>query len=452
MVRRIRRGAGVTLVSASQSERDPRAPRQAALLAAFRRVRAATVAMTEGLSAEDCVLQSMPDASPVKWHLAHVTWFFETFVLEAAIGTRYVPFDPAFRVLFNSYYVGVGDRHPRPERGMISRPALERVFEYRRAIDERVADLLRTSVVDACLLDVIELGLHHEQQHQELILTDLKHHFWKNPLHPAYRAAPVSADAVDAPLPPAAFIERPEGIAQIGALPEGFAFDNERPRHRVWLAPFAIAARPITCGEYLRFIEDRGYSRAELWLSDGWDLCVREGWEAPLYWQRIDRDDTGSAWQLFTLYGMRSLALDEPVAHVSYYEADAYARWSGARLPTEAEWECVADTGIDAPDRGHLYDGTHVHPRRVDATSRPRLQQLYGDVWEWTQSAYLPYPGFRVADGAVGEYNGKFMINQMVLRGGSCATPIGHMRASYRNFFPPQARWQFSGIRLARDA
>ena len=409
-----------------------RASRQQTLLEVFRRVRATTVAMTEGLSAEDCMLQSMPDASPVKWHLAHVTWFFETFVLEAARGSaicppvgqtsgdQYAPFDPAFRVLFNSYYVGVGERHPRAERGMISRPTLERVFEYRYAIDERVEALMNLSEVDAPLLDVIELGLHHEQQHQELILTDLKHHLWKNPLRPAYRNGPDDVRDSFAPSSPVRFIERPEGIAQIGADAEGFAFDNERPRHRVWLAPFAIASRPVTCGEYLCFIEDRGYARPELWLSDGWDARLREGWEAPLYWER---EDHGTAWQVFTLCGMRPVATDEPVAHVSYYEADAYARWAGARLPTEAEWECAA----------------------------PTMKDAHGDVWQWTQSAYLPYPGFRTAGGAVGEYNGKFMVNQMVLRGRSCATPAGHARSSYRNFFPPPARWQFSGIRIAKD-
>ncbi len=289
---------------------------------------------------------------------------------------------------------------------------------------------------------MIELGLHHEQQHQELLLTDLKHHLWKNPTRPAYRGAP--------PVPhrespkPTSFVERPGGICRIGHDGDRFAFDNERPRHRVWIEPFAIASRPVTCGEYRAFIDDGGYARPEFWLSDGWDACVREGWQAPLYWQR-DRADAD--WSLFTLYGMRPFDGEEPVAHVSYYEADAYARWAGARLPTEAEWECVAQS--EPIDSGRLYDGTNVHPRRGDDAGG--VQQLFGDVWQWTQSAYLPYPGFATAPGAVGEYNGKFMINQMVLRGASCATPAGHARASYRNFFPPQTRWQFSGIRLARD-
>ena len=386
------------------------------------------------------MLQSMPDASPVKWHLAHLTWFFETFVLEPAIGPRYVPFDPSFRTLFNSYYVGIGERHPRAERGLISRPSLETVYAYRRAVDERIDTLLRTTGLTDALLDVIELGLHHEQQHQELILTDLKHHLWKNPARPTYRQRPshsCSQTGLET-----TFVERPEGIAQIGADIEGFAFDNERPRHRVWLAPYAIASRPVTCGDYLRFVDAGGYAQAEWWLSDGWDTRSREGWEAPLYWESSD-----DGWTVFTLNGPRALTVDEPMAHVSYYEADAYARWAGARLPTEAEWECVAETVGGVPDDAHLYDGVHVHPRAADDAGL----RLYGDVWQWTQSAYLAYPGFATAPGAVGEYNGKFMINQMVLRGGSCATPLGHMRASYRNFFPPQTRWQFSGIRLARD-
>ena len=421
-------------------ETDAQAERQTALLDEYLRVRRITVAMTDGLTAEDCMIQSMPDASPVKWHLAHLTWFFETFVLEPSAGPDHQPFDPAFRVLFNSYYVGVGDRHPRAERGLISRPSLERVFAYRAAVDERVAVLMRSRPLPDAMLDVIELGLHHEHQHQELILTDLKHHLWKNPMRPVYRDA---VAAVDRAVPPMTFIERPEGVAQIGAREEGFAFDNERPRHRVWLAPFAIASRTVTCGEYLAFIADGGYERPEFWLSEGWDVRTREGWAAPLYWERA-----ADRWTVFTLNGPKPLATDEPLAHVSYFEADAYARWAGARLPTEAEWECAAEAiGVDVPANSHLYDGSHVHPRVADDES----PNLYGDVWQWTQSAYLPYPGFSTAPGAVGEYNGKFMINQMVLRGGSCATPVGHLRASYRNFFPAHTRWQFAGIRLARD-
>ena len=420
---------------------DEPAGRQSRLLSDYRRVRSLSVAMAAGLSPEDCQIQSMPDASPVKWHLAHLTWFFETFVLEVEHGDAYEPFDPTFRVLFNSYYVGIGARHPRAERGLISRPSLDRVYEYRAVVDGRMEGLLASRALGAAMLDVVELGLHHEHQHQELLLTDLKHHLWKNPLRPVYRARSASTrpDAVTE----MRFVARPEGIGRIGTDTDGFAFDNERPRHRVWLAPFAIASRPVVVGEYLRFIEDGGYRRPELWLSDGWDTCVREGWQAPLYWER---DDDG--WTMFTLNGMQALDPAEPVAHVSYYEAEAYARWAGARLPTEAEWECVAEEHAGALDAAHLYDGVHVHPRPHEA-SQP--MQLFGDVWQWTQSAYLPYPGFETAAGAVGEYNGKFMINQMVLRGGSCATPRGHVRSSYRNFFPPHVRWQFSGIRLARD-
>ncbi len=437
LVRGLRRGACVS--SVLSNDVAPDRPRQSRLAEDYKRVRSLTIAMVDGLSAEDCQVQSMPDASPVKWHLAHLTWFFETFVLEAG-DARYVPFDPAFRVLFNSYYVGVGRRHPRAERGLISRPSLERVLEYRHDIDRRMAALMSAQPLSDALLDVVELGLHHEQQHQELTLTDLKHHLWMNPLRPAYREAVGRPSSTASPM---SFVGRPEGIAQIGSDDTGFTFDNERPRQRVWLAPFAIASRVVNCGEYLRFIEDGGYRRPELWLSDGWDASQREGWEAPLYWQRLGTDD----WQVFTLNGSKPVDHDEPVAHVSYYEAEAFARWAGVRLPTEAEWECVAEQHRASLDTAHLYDGTHVHPR-APASDEARM---YGDVWQWTQSAYLPYPGFRTADGAVGEYNGKFMINQMVLRGGSCATPVGHVRASYRNFFPPQTRWQFSGIRLARD-
>jgi ergothioneine biosynthesis protein EgtB len=423
---------------------DHPSPRQTALLAALMQARAATVAMTEGLSPEDCLIQSMPDASPIKWHLAHVTWFFETFVLEPH-SDDFVAFDPAFRVLFNSYYVGVGQRHPRAERGLISRPSLDEVYAYRASVDGRIARLMQDRRLPDALLDLIELGLHHEHQHQELLLTDLKHHLWKNPLRPVYREAPARVASVS--IGDIAFIERPEGIAQIGASAgpthRGFTFDNERPRHRVWLAPFGIASRVVTCGEYLRFIDDGGYRDPTWWLSDGWDALSREGWQAPLYWERDPQGD----WQLFTLNGMKPIDPHEPLAHVSYYEADAYARWAGARLPTEAEWECIAEATARSASSPHLFDGVHVHPRAADGPG----VQMQGDVWQWTQSAYLPYPGFRQAEGAVGEYNGKFMINQMVLRGGSCATPVGHVRPSYRNFFPPQTRWQFAGIRLARD-
>ncbi|PPE70698.1 ergothioneine biosynthesis protein EgtB [Caldimonas thermodepolymerans] len=411
----------------------------AALHGAYRAVREQTEALAEGLSAEDCLLQSMPDASPVKWHLAHTTWFFETFVLERAVpGYRSV--DPAYRRLFNSYYVGVGERHPRPERGMLSRPTLDEVRAYRCLVDERMAGLLAQPDLPDDLAALVELGLHHEQQHQELVLTDLKHHFSRNPLAPAYRPRPPAVHAVHVAGERLTFLG---GLVEIGHGGCGFSFDNERPRHRVWLEPYALAARPVTNAEYLAFIADGGYERPELWLSDGWDTRLREGWQAPLYWQR----GPGPSWWHYTLHGLREVAPDEPVCHVSYYEADAYARWAGARLLTEAEWEHAAQSPPSLASLGTLLEDGVFHPRPAAAGSG--LRQMFGDVWEWTCSAYLPYPGFRPAEGAVGEYNGKFMVNQMVLRGGSCATPASHLRASYRNFFPPQARWQFSGIRLA---
>ncbi|HEX7157350.1 MAG TPA: ergothioneine biosynthesis protein EgtB [Burkholderiaceae bacterium] len=428
--------------------------RQRSLLAAYGTIRRQTLDLTAGLSAEDCMVQSMPDASPVKWHLAHVTWFFETLLLEplaAELGQAFRPFRPEFRTLFNSYYLGVGSPHPRPERGMLSRPGLDDVLAYRHAVDDRVGDLLSARALPPRWLDRLELGLHHEQQHQELILTDLKHHFWRNPLRPAYREAGresgrESGRAARSASAGEGFAAFEGGRAVIGHDGESFSYDNERPRHTVWLEPFELALRPVANGDYLRFIEDGGYRRPEFWLSDGWDVVQRERWEAPLYWVR-----EGARWAAFTLAGMRSVDPDEPLCHVSYYEADAYARWAGARLPSEQEWEHVASRAGGRGNGGNFLEAASFHPRAAAATG-PGPAQLFGDVWEWTQSAYLPYPGFRPSAGAVGEYNGKFMINQMVLRGGSCATPANHIRASYRNFFPPAARWQFSGVRLARDA
>ncbi|GAC1624342.1 MAG: ergothioneine biosynthesis protein EgtB [Nevskia sp.] len=399
-------------------------------------IRAQTLALADGLSAEDCQLQSMPDASPVKWHLAHTAWFFETFVLAPSL-PAYRLFDPAFRSLFNSYYVGIGERAPRAERGLMSRPSLDTVRAYRAQIDAAMQQGFASTAFDAAALALIELGLQHEQQHQELVVTDLKHHFSRNPLRPAYRAAGSSAAAAAAA--PLAYIAFAGGVCGIGHEGSGFAFDNESPRHRVFIEPFELASRPVTNAEYAAFIADGGYQRPELWLSDGWDAVQRENWRAPLYW--LDAQRT------YTLAGERGLVAGEPVCHVGYYEAEAYARWAGARLPTEFEWEHAAQ-GLPAGAGNFVEDG-HCHPR-VSAGGNG-LQQLFGDVWEWTNSAYLPYPAYRPAEGAVGEYNGKFMINQMVLRGGSCATPRDHLRASYRNFFPPAARWQFSGIRLARS-
>ena len=411
------------------------------LHAKYRAVREATMALAAGLTAEDCALQSMPDASPAKWHLAHTTWFFETFVLEQALA-GYQPFHPRFRVLFNSYYVGVGERHPRPERGLLSRPALEDIVRYRDHVDARMGMLLEDiEAQPQSLRDLIELGLHHEQQHQELILTDLKHLLSRNPLKPAYRRAPpVRERAAAAAL---RWINCGEGLRALGHDGRGFAFDNELPRHRVFVERHALASRLVTNAEYQAFIEDGGYTRPALWLSEGWDVMQAQRWQAPLYWEQHD-----SRWQVFTLTGMQTPDPAEPVCHVSYFEADAYARWAGARLPYEAEWEAAAaQSAID----GNFVEAGALRPLAASANDGAGPQQLYGDVWEWTHSAYAPYPGYRAAPGAVGEYNGKFMVNQYVLRGGSCATPRSHIRASYRNFFPTPARWQFSGIRLARD-
>lgn len=402
----------------------------------FRAIRAATESLASPLSPEDATAQSMPDASPAKWHLAHTTWFFETFVLERC-EPGFRPFDPGFRDLFNSYYVAVGEPFPRPRRGQVTRPGLQEVRAYRAEIDRRLGLLLDRASLPPESLAVVELGLHHEQQHQELLLTDLKHLLSLHPQRPAYgsRSAPRAA------APPLRWHAHAEGVRRIGHEAGGFCFDNEGPRHRVFLEPFEIASRPVTNGEYAAFLDEGGYRRPELWLSDGWATRDVEGWEAPLYWEHRD----GRWWQ-FTLAGMREIRAEEPVCHVSYYEADAYARWAGARLPTEAEWETAAE---GAPVEGHFLEAGILHPA---AARGEGLAQLFGDVWEWTASAYLPYPGYRPAEGALGEYNGKFMCNQMVLRGGSCATPASHIRATYRNFFHPHCRWQFMGIRLAREA
>jgi len=414
------------------------APTPASDLAArYHAVRAGSAALAAPLAPEDCTAQSMPDASPVKWHLAHTSWFFETFVLEAA-APGYRPLEPAYRVLFNSYYHSVGQQHFRPERGLITRPGLAEVHAYRRHVDAHVLALLERGRLAPAQLAVVELGLQHEQQHQELILTDLKHLLARNPMAPVYRPRTPERAGEPAPL---AWSPFPAGLREIGHAGAGFAFDNEGPRHRVFVHAFALASRVVTNAEYLAFMDERGYARPELWLSDGWATVQREGWRAPLYWRQRD-----GAWHAFTLAGLQPLAPNEPVAHVSAYEADAYARWAGARLPTEAEWEVVAAT---APLAGNFVESGRLQPAPAPSGSGPA--QLFGDVWEWTSSAYAPYPGYRPPPGALGEYNGKFMANQLVLRGGSCATPVSHMRASYRNFFHPDARWQWSGIRLARD-
>lgn len=405
----------------------------------YERVRQDTVDLARPLSAEDCTVQSMPDASPVKWHLAHTTWFFETFVLNGRVA-GYRPFDDAFCYLFNSYYDAVGDRHPRPERGMLTRPGLEQVLAYRDHVDDHMRELL-AAPLDDTVSGLVELGLNHEQQHQELILTDVKHMLSRNPLAPVYRK----------PWPLATILPKDRhwlrfeaGLHSIGHDGDDFAYDNESPRHRVWLEAFEVASHPVTHGDFIGFIEDGGYQRPDLWLAAGWDAVQRENWKAPLYWRRAD-----GGWRSFTLHGEVPVDPFTPVCHLSFYEAEAFARWAGARLPTEAEWEVAVR---DTPVVGNFMNSGALHPLAPQAAPAPgALCQAFGDVWEWTRSDYAPYPGFKTPSGAVGEYNGKFMSGQIVLRGGSCATPPGHLRATYRNFFPPQARWQFSGVRLARD-
>jgi ergothioneine biosynthesis protein EgtB len=383
-------------------------------------IRNRSVALAAPLSAEDCSAQSMPDASPTKWHLAHTTWFFETFVLEAH-ERDFTPFHPAFRVLFNSYYNGVGEKHPRPQRGLLTRPSLEDLLAYRVQVDERMARLLAAAPHDMVLCSLVELGLQHEQQHQELMLTDVLHLLSCNPLFPAYSpSTDVVAPVATGPL---AWRSFEGGLVEVGHAGDGFAFDNEGPRHCVYLHPYALATRLVTQGEYAAFVEDGGYRNPQLWLAEGWDWRSAQGLEHPLYWHRSE-----SGWRTFTLAGLGAQQGEQAMVHLSYYEADAYARWAGARLPTEAEWEHAAAVQ-EAPEA---------------------LEQMFGAAWQWTQSSYAPYPGFRAAAGAVGEYNGKFMVNQYVLRGSSCATPPCHERTTYRNFFPASARWQFTGLRLAR--
>ena len=427
----------------------------------FQQIRAQSERLAAPLTPEDCVLQSMPDCSPIRWHLAHTTWFFETFVLKAA-SADYRPVDANFEYLFNSYYNSVGEQFPRAKRGLLSRPSVGEILEYRREVDSRIDEWFAAEpeATDS-LWPVIEIGLQHEQQHQELMLTDLKHLFSCNPLFPVYQNVPRSGgEAVAVPLQ---WHSGPEGTVSCGHQAECFAYDNERPAHQAFLHPFQLASRLTTNGEFLEFVRDGGYARPDHWLSLGWAEAQEQEWNAPLYWLQ-----RGGEWFEFTLSGLKPLELNAPVCHVSYFEADAFARWSGKRLPTEFEWEAAAVEMEQQAGRpagqcaGNFVEQEQWHPRPVgsipnnpavenDAAdlSPLRWQQLWGDVWEWTSSSYAPYPGYRTPPGAIGEYNGKFMCNQYVLRGGSCATPASHIRSTYRNFFGPAARWQFSGIRLA---
>ncbi|MDN5865331.1 MAG: ergothioneine biosynthesis protein EgtB [Gammaproteobacteria bacterium] len=401
----------------------------------YRQVRARTESLIRGLAPEDTVVQSMPDVSPTKWHLAHTTWFFEQFLL-AAFQPAYERFHAGYEFLFNSYYQQVGPMFERARRGLISRPTLAEVLDYRHAVDAAMQELLAASGNDPRIAEHVTLGCNHEQQHQELLVTDIKHVLARNPLTPAWRELPAPEPEEPAPV---AWREFAGGVVEVGHGGEGFAYDNELPRHRVFLEPYALAQRPVANAEYRAFMEDGGYRRPELWLADGWARVQEERWARPLYWSEDDERE-------FTVAGLRGLEPAAPVAHLSHYEADAYARWAGARLPTEAEWEQAASA---EPIAGNLAEAERLHPQPPGGAS---LAGLWGDVWEWTSSAYLPYPGYRAPEGAIGEYNGKFMSGQMVLRGGSCATPRDHIRATYRNFFYPGQRWQFSGLRLARDA
>lgn len=414
---------------------------RARMLGRFDEVRAQTMRLVRPLSAEDMGAQSMTDASPAKWHLAHTTWFFETFVLER-FDAGHEPIHPAFRVLFNSYYKSVGAQFPRSRRGLLTRPGVDEVLAYRRETDERVRGLLERADAGVLseMLPIMEIGLQHEQQHQELLLTDVKHLLWCNPLRPAYewRAHDDSAAA-----PEMRFVEFEGGVVEIGHTGEGFGFDNEFGRHRVFLEPFALADRLLSNEAVMAFVEDGGYERPELWLDKGWSTVQGEGWTMPLYWRR-----EGSAWLEFTLSGERSVDPHEPATHVSLFEADAIARWMGCRLATEFEWEHAC---APMPVWGNFVEDGLLHPLVASDDPEMPIRQAYGDCWEWTGSQYRAYPGYRVPEGALGEYNGKFMCDQFVLRGGSCATARSHIRASYRNFFHPAARWQFAGVRLAKD-
>ena len=419
------------------------------LLARYQAVRQATEHLCRPLTPEDMMVQSSSEASPVKWHLAHSSWFFETFVLSEFLA-GYQPFHPDFRWLFNSYYNSLGDMPEKKLRASFSRPPLESILSYRKHVDSGMFRFLQKTIENDAIQRVI-LGLEHEQQHQELIATDVKHALFTNPLHPGYLSGPRALQPDTLIAPPIEWIGFASGLTQIGLTLDpnsatAFAFDNETPRHQVYLAPFQLASRPVTCAEYLAFIDQNGYNRPELWLSEGWTTMRAEGWQAPLYWQRDN--DTKSGWSIYTLHGFQPLEdlSETPVCHLSFFEADAYARWSGHRLPTEFEWEHATQS---QPVHGNFVESGKLHP--IPATAESGLQQLFGDVWEWTSSGYTGYPGYKPLPGALGEYNGKFMSSQVVLRGGSCVTPASHIRPTYRNFFTPGTRWQFSGLRLAQD-
>ena len=435
---------------AGRSRSDAGSIRAECLLARFHQIRNFTNALCANLEPEDFVVQSMPDVSPTKWHLAHTTWFFETFILKKFV-SGYRTEVPEYAYLFNSYYNAAGDMHRRDLRGLISRPTVSEARRYRSSIDSHMENLL--SDADESLIDEIEpiliLGFHHEQQHQELLITDIKHVFAQNPLYPVFRSGGArhsvrAEERTATDCRPYHFVDFDEATVQIGHDGNGFSYDNESPRHQALVSAFSLASRPVTNGEYLQFVGDEGYARSEFWLSLGWMTVNEQRWQAPLYW--VQRD---GGWWNFTLSGFRPVDESEPVTHVSYFEADAYANWAGARLPTEFEWEHAAS---DYPMEGNFVEQEAFHPQPAASSAQARdLQQMFGDVWEWTRSAYSPYPGYRAAPGALGEYNGKFMCNQYVLRGGSFATSRTHIRHTYRNFFQPEKRWQFTGIRLARD-
>jgi len=412
------------------------------LLNSYKKVRSFSHKLAKPLSKEDYVVQSMPDVSPTKWHLAHTSWFFEAFVLSKIIN-KYRSLHPQYNFLFNSYYVQVGERHSRPKRGLISRPTVDEVFEYREYVDKNMLKVFKNTDEKKFkkFAEIIEIGIHHEQQHQELIVTDIKHVLSENPLFPIYKKSKDSKNSKN--ITQLHWVNFEGGIHTIGNEGDKFGYDNEFPVHKMYIEPFLLASRLVTNGEYMEFINNGGYSKPELWLSDGWNTVSSNNWNAPLYWIK-----NGNNWNQFTLGGLKKIDINQPVCHLSFYETEAFARWAGGRLPTEFEWEIASQ---EQKIEGNFVESGNFHPDSIK-NGNGKLSQMYGDVWEWTRSPYSPYPGYNPPPGALGEYNGKFMCNQMVLRGGSCATSKSHIRNSYRNFFPPDSRWQFMGLRLAKDA